>query len=130
MSSYFIVRHSDLPRSLPASASRPAIPSITVLLAMGRCISRWARRDDEALGGASERAVEVRQGALRQARSVGVRLGGDLQAQPFAARLATEVHGQVGVQEGPAIRIERRADAALRVGEDEDPLVRRGRLAA
>src|SRR5882724_6328559 len=103
MSSYFIVCHSDLPRSLPTSASRPAIPSITVLLAMDRSISRRARRDDEALRRASERPFEIGQRALREPGAVGVRLGDDLQAHPFAARLAPEVDGQVRVQERPPI---------------------------
>src|SRR2546430_4446964 len=130
MSSYFMVRHSDLPRSLPASASRPAIPSITVLLAMGGSISRRPGGDDEALRRASERPLEIRQRALGKTGAVGVRLGSDLQAQPFPARLAPEVDGQVGVQERPSIGRERRADSALRVGQDEDALARRGRLAS
>src|SRR5258707_13988782 len=94
MSSYFIVRHSDLPRSLPASASRPAIPTITVLLAMGRCISRWARRHYVGLWRTPDRAVEGLQRALRQCPSVGVRRGGDLLDQPLAACLqsATVCH--------------------------------------
>src|SRR5437588_1296025 len=129
MSSYFMVRQSDLPRSLPASASRPAIPSITVLLAMGRSISRRAGRDDEALRGASERPLEVGELTLGEPGAVAVRLGDDLQAYPFAARLAAEVDGQVRVEERPPIGLERRAHSALGVGEDEDALARRGRLA-
>src|SRR5438132_5190758 len=128
MSSYFIVRHSDLPRSLPASASTPAVPSITVLLAMGGSISWRAGRDDEALRRAPERSFEIRQRALGKAGAVGVRLGSDLQSHPFATRLAPEVDGQVGVQERPSIGLEWRADSALRVGQDEDALARRGGL--
>src|SRR5207302_1797019 len=130
MSSNAIVRHSDLPSSLPTSASSPGIPSITVL-AMREAISRgpYARSDEQALRRATERSFEIRQCALRQSRSVGVRLGDDGKADPLAARLAAEIDGEVGIEEGPLRWIERRADAALRVGEDEHPFVRRGPLA-
>src|SRR5438067_635232 len=131
MSSNAIVRQSDLPISLPARASRPAIPSITVLFAMAAAISRCrcARTDHQGLRGAPERPVEIGESAVRESDSVGVRFRGDLPPEPLTARFAAEMHGEIRVEEAPFVRVDRRADAALGVGEDEHSFALRCRLA-
>src|SRR6266852_1564297 len=66
ISSNFIVRHSDLPRSRPASASRPAIPSITVLLAMApRHITAPRTLLGRGVAGVRDRLLQLLAGGLR-----------------------------------------------------------------
>src|SRR5262245_53891196 len=94
-----------------------------------RRIRRSSGADEQGLGGCADRAGPVPQPRQGEADAVGADGGGRVEAVPLPLWRPVQVDAQLGVDEGPARRVERGADAAAGVHDGEQPLQRRRPLA-
>ena len=116
---------------LPSSRSRPASGRIRAIATTGLSPAAHAylSATSRVCAARPSGAALVVEGRVGDADTRRVRDRRRVEADPLAARRASEVDRQVDVDEDEAAEVERRADAVAGVGGDRDPL-KRGRLLA
>src|SRR3954454_3618307 len=81
-----------------------------------------ARLDEQRLDGAADAPGLVEEHRLGDAGAVAVQACLGVEGDPLAVRLALEVDGEIGINEGPAVPVEDGAEAVAEVGRREGAL--------